>query len=888
MTGRYLLIPFISLFTALIVLSCVSNPPAEHSASAEVLPIDPAVTLKKLNNGLTYYIRENRKPENRAELRLVINAGSVLEDEDQRGLAHFVEHMAFNGTLHFRKMELVDHLESVGMRFGPEINAYTGFDETVYLLEIPTDDAEIIEKGFQILEDWAHNISFEEVEIDKERGVIVEEWRLGRGAESRMQDRQFPILFQDSRYADRLPIGKKHVIEGAPYERIRQFYEDWYKPELMAVIAVGDFDSSSIERRIVTHFSALPSSPGDSERTLYPVPNHDEILFAIASDPEATASRVRLYMKHDAAQFNTVADYRRRLVESLYAGMLNNRLYEVTQKSDPPFISGYTGRERFVRTKDAVYLAAIVKDGGIEKGLKAILSEAERVRRHGFTATELDREKKELLRAREQYYRELDKLRSSQFAAEYVRNFLYDEPIPGIEYEYEFYTANLPSIELVDVNRFAKNWIIDENRVVLVNSPGKQDLSIPGEKELTRVFSEVQNASLLPYQDKTKEEPLLTRIPEPGFVIEESFAEETGITSWTLSNGIRVLLKPTDFKNNQVLFEGLSPGGHSLVPDKDYISAITAISVIMGGGLDGFDKIELGKKLAGKSVYVSPWIGELYEGVRGNASPDDLETLFQLIHLTLTQPRKDQSSFQSYKNRLKVLVENRKSSPESLFYDTVQTTMTRNHFRSRPLTERILEEMNLDRSFRIYRDRFADTGDFTFIFVGNLNLDDIKPLISTYLGGLPAAGRVETWKDLKIDPPSEFIDRTVWRGLEPKSRVQIIFAGDFTWSGEETITLDALADILELRRMQESKIDDIYLTKEKEIMRRSREEALKGNRFWLRSLAESSMKRENPVEILKYGQMIEKLNPGHIQTAARAYLSLDNYIRVVLYPEEQK
>ena len=471
------------LFTVLPVLlyACVSTSPKPvQQATMEEkteqpedpkLPIDSLVTVGQLDNGLRYVIRKNQKPENRVELRLVVDAGSVLEDENQQGLAHFVEHMAFNGTKNFAKQELVDYLELIGMRFGPDLNAYTSFDETVYMLTVPTDSAEVVETAFQILEDWAHQISFEAEEIDKERGVVIEEWRLRRGAQQRMFDEQIPILLKDSRYAVRLPIGQKAVLDTFQHEDLRRFYRTWYRPDLMGFVAVGDIEPTEVESLVQKYFSRIPAAESPPERTVFPVPDHEETLFAITTDPEATYNSVSIYYKMDVRPQGTVSTYRRSLIEALYHRMLNQRLHELTKLPEPPFLGAYSGQGRWLRSKEFFILGAAVQNNGFDAGLEALLIEAARVREHGFTASELAREKKEMLRSMEQSYRERDKQQSSGFASEYVRHLLTDEAIPGIAKEYELYQELVPGIALEEINALASEWTSEKNRVITVEAP---------------------------------------------------------------------------------------------------------------------------------------------------------------------------------------------------------------------------------------------------------------------------------------------------------------------------------------------------------------------------------------------------------------------------------
>ncbi|MFQ5709964.1 MAG: M16 family metallopeptidase [bacterium] len=904
------------------------------------LPVDPKITVGKFDNGLTYYIRVNKKPAKRAELRLVVNAGSVLEEDDQQGIAHFVEHMAFNGTKHFAKQEIVDYLESVGMRFGPDINASTSFDETVYMLQVPTDKAEILETAFQILEDWAHNVSFNEAEVDNERGVVIEEWRLGRGAAARMRDKQFPILFHDSRYARRLPIGKREILDSAHSETLRRFYRDWYRPDLMAVIAVGDFDKSRMEDLIIQHFSPLPLAKNARERKLYPVPDHQETLFAIASDPEATRSSVTLYFKHDVEEQETAAAYRKLLMGLLYNGMFNNRLNELVKQADPPFLFGFSSKGRFIRSKEFYLLGAAVKDNGIERGLEALLAEAKRVKLYGFTDSELERQKADMLRGIELAYNERDKSNSDQYAAEFIRNFLTDEPIPGIEYEFKLYQTLMPTIHVQEVNELAGNWISDANRVILVNGPEKEGVEIPNQEALLAVFEEAKSKSVAPYSDTVSDLPLVGNLPRPGHITRKHKIKKLGVTEWTLSNGVRVILKPTDFKNDQIIFTAFSPGGSSLVDDKHYVAAITATSLVEEGGLGDFDEIALQKKLAGKAVRVSPWIGSLQEGLSGSASPADLETLLELIYLYFTAPRQDSTAFASYQARIKGLLENRQASPQAAFRDTLQVILTQHNFRTRPWSEAMLREMDLQESLQIYRNRFADASDFTFIFVGNIDFHKFKPLVQSYLGALPATGRKETWRDVGIRYPRGVIKRAVKRGLEPKSQVRLVFSGPFQWNRQNRYQLNAMTSVLqiklrevlredkggtygvgvsasashypvedysisisfgcapkrvaELTRLVFEQIDslktfgiaDSYVAKVKEMQRRQREVNLKENGFWLSILRTYYFHQQNLPDILKYDKLVKHLSAKSIQKAARQYFDLDNYVQVVLYPEQ--
>ena len=904
------------------------------------LPLDPLVTTGTLENGLRYYVRVNHRPENRAELRLVVNAGSVLEDDDQLGLAHFVEHMAFNGTERFPRQQLVDYLERVGMRFGPDLNAYTSFDETVYELHVPTDTASVMVKAFEILEDWAHRQLFDAEQIDDERGVVMEEWRLGRGAGARIRDKQFPTLFKDSRYSERLPIGKPSVLESFDHDALKRFYRDWYRPDLMAVIAVGDFDRDTIVQMIEDRFSNWTGLADPRPRIVYPVPDHESTLVTIATDKEATSSSVSLYYLQPPEGEIDVGGYRKLIVERLYNRMLNQRLFELTQQADPPFLYGSSGQGRLIRSKEVYVLGAGVADGGIARGLYALLTEAERVARYGFTATELERNKVELLRRLERDHAERDKTNSGQYAYEYVDAFLYNDPIPGIVLEYELHQRFLPDITLDETNRLAREWLSDRNRVILVSAPEKPGVQVPSEDQLLAVFEEVNESDLSPYVEVVDDDPFIVDLPAAGTIAQESEFEDLGVTVWELSNGVRVLLKPTDFKDDQIVFRASSPGGTSLAPDSNFIAASTAATVVAAGGMGRFSLVDLQKKLAGKAVSVSPNVGSFYEGLGGSASPDDVETLFQLVYLLFTEPRRDSTSYLAFRSQVKSVLANRSSSPAAAFQDTLSVTLAQHHFRARPPTNEIYDEMDLDKSFRFYQDRFSDAGDFTFVFVGNVDVDKTKQLVLQYLASLPSEGREETWRDLGIRPPTTKVERIVRRGMEPRSQTSIVFTGPLEFTRQNRHRISSLIQVLrlrlrerlrevlsgtysvsvagsadrepqpsysihisfgadpdrleeltsevfdEIRKLVDKGPDQSDIDKIKEQQRRDRETNIKQNRFWLNQLLAYDRYGLDPRAILTYNELIDELTIADVQSAALKYLPLDNYIRVSLYPEK--
>jgi zinc protease len=914
------------------------SPPAPDLSAK--IPVDPRITVGRLANGLRYWIRENREPQNRAELRLVVNAGSVLEDEDQRGLAHVVEHLAFNGTTHFPQQKLIDFMESIGMRFGPDLNAFTSFDETIYLLKVPTDTPSILETAFLILEDWARNVTFDPKAIDKERGIILEEWRLGQGAEARIREKQFPVLLAGSRYAERLPDGKKEIIQAFSYDTLKRFYRTWYRPDLMAVIAVGDFDRAAIEALVKKYFEPIPVAPDATPRPVYPVPDHQGTLFAIAADKEASQSVVSVYHKLPAPDQSTVGSYRRMLVERLFNDMLNDRLAEIAQKPDPPFLGALSSRGRFVGSKDVYVVSALVGDGGIPRGLRAIYTEVERVAQFGFTATELERRKATALRYFERALAERETEDSEAYAEEFTRAFLQGEPTPGIQYEYEMHKLFMPGITLEEVNALAREWMSDDNRVVMASLPDKPGVPVPTEAGLRAVLDEVKSGTLSAYEDTTTDAPLIAEEPAAGEIVSRREVPEVGVTEWTLSNGARVALKPTNFKEDEILFRATSAGGVSLAEDRSLVPANTADQVVPAGGLGVFSVVDLEKKLAGKAVSIRPSITELEEGLSGSASPRDAETLFQLVYLTFTAPRPDPVVFDVLKSQLKTYLENRTKSPETVFSDTLRTTLQRDQPRFRPMTVDEIPQMDLEKSLAFFRDRFADAGDFTFILVGNLDLAAIEPLVKRYLASLPSLKRQETWKDWRVPPPEGVVRRVVEKGVEPKSVTAIVFSGGFHDAPANRINIRAAAQVLEtrLRKLLREKLSGTYdvrvqptygripreefrmwidlgtdparidemtaaifseirklvkkgpTDQEVEEVRlaesRDYETDSRQNGWWLSELTENYQLGESPAEIARIPDSFRLLTRASVTAAAKTYFNTKRYVQVTLYPEK--
>lgn len=906
------------------------------------IPIDPDVRIGTLSNGIRYYIRKNQKPEDRAELRLVLKAGAMQEDDDQKGLAHFVEHMAFNGTKNFEKNELVDYLESVGMRFGPDLNAYTSFDETVYMLQARTDSMEYLNKGLLILQDWASGLTFDSTEIDKERGVVESERRSSLSPDQRMMYKYLPIVYKGSRYTERLPIGTSEVINNADYATVKRFYTDWYRPDLMAIVAVGDFDIEAMETKIKKQFSTIIKVNNPRPLIAHGVPMHKETRIAVIGDPEASFTRVQLQYKHPRVSNQSQTDFRQSLVHSIYNRMLSSRLDELSKKATPPFTFGYSGYSRDFGNIDAYEGYAFTAEGGALLGLQTLLEENKRVLLHGFSLSELERQKTELLKRMERGVKEKDKTESRNFASSYVYNFLNNNPIPSIDQRLTLYQKYLPTITLTEVNQLAQKWITDENRVVIITGPEKEETTLPTESEVREVLTAVEKTNLIPYVDQVSDAPLLDKKLAPTTIASEKQLEAIDATEIILANGVKIILKKTDFKNDQIIFDAFSPGGHSLYPDSDYQSASAATTIIRESGISEFSNIELEKKLVGKKVGVSPYIGEMFEGISGGASPEDLETMFKLIYLSFTAPRADSIAFQSHLAKQKSIFANLMSNPQYYFIDQATRTKFGDNPRRIWPTAEELDALDFARVHAIYKDRFADASDFTFVFVGNFEIEMMKKMVAIYLGNLPTLEREETYKDLNIDLKTGKIINEFQRGEAPKALVELTWHGDdFDLDAENMTIFNTLIGVLKIK-MRESmredkggvygvsvsgnprrypdpaysivvsfnsepeKVEELITTaladiadvktngateknlqKVKETSIQGRTKALKENSFWLSSIKNhyrAGKKDFKYVDLENYSELINSVTTEQVQQAANQYFNEDNFIKIIMKP----
>ncbi len=799
-----------SVLAAAGLIASAQTPSARRETSAasvasyglsDQMPVDPEVVVGTLPNGLRYYVRANGKPGRQAELRLVVKAGSVLEDADQRGLAHFVEHMEFEGTRHFPQQSLVGFLSSLGLSIGPDANAATSFDDTQYTLRVPTDVPGVLDRALLVLEDWAQGASFEQSGIDRERGIVLSEWRMHLGADERTQDKIRRVQLEGSRYADRPPIGNPDIVEHAQREQLTRFYHDWYRPDLMAVIVVGDIDRDAVAVMIKQHFSSLSNPAPERPRPAFDVPDHPATRYAVVTDKETTGTSVRVSDLRPARNQGSVGGYREIMLDQLFAAMLDARLGELSQGANPPFLNAAADRGLFPapRTRDEAVLQALVSNDGVARGLDALVTELQRVARFGFTVTELDRAKQAMMLGFERGVTESPDRESESRANEYTRNFLEEEALPTIWQELAFHRRFVPGITLSEVNALAGAWFPDRNRLVVVSAPNAAGVVLPDQSQLAAVVRTASAKRLKPYVDGGAGQVLMDARPTRGSVVKTTLRPEAGITEWTLSNGTTVVLKPTTLKEDQILFRAVAPGGTSLASDDDFLPARVADDVIPAGGVGRFSAVALDKLLAGKAVAVRPFINEIDEGMGGGSTPQDLETMFQLIYLRFTKPRADPTAFAVMTSQALGLLANQIASPDVVFNQAIDATLSQNSPRRHSETSTTVGQWNLQKALAFYKARFADASHFTFVFVGSFTPETIRPLVETYLASLPATQAHETWRDLGIAPPRGVIEKTIEKGIAPKSEVAIVFSGPFGYDDANRLALRAMILVLQSR-----------------------------------------------------------------------------------------
>ena len=785
---------FHSLLAVAFVLCAGFQQAVAQQMQFPPLPVDKNVRIGQLDNGLTYYIRHNKLPENRAEFYIAQKVGSILEEPQQRGLAHFLEHMAFNGTKNFpgddKGLGVIPWCETVGIKFGTNLNAYTSIDETVYnISNAPIDRTGVLDSCLLILHDWSNYILLKDDEIDKERGVIREEWRSRNSGILRVYTDLLPTIYPGDKYADCMPIGSIDVINNFPYKDIRDYYHKWYRPDLQGIVIVGDIDVDTVEAKLKAVFADVQKPVNPAERTYYPVTDNKEPIVAIGTDKEVDDPSIEIYFKQDAtpdSEKNNVGYLASQYMTSMISSMLNARLSELVQSANPPFTraSSYYSDFFVAKTKEAFALSASSKADGIETALKTLLQETERARRFGFTESEYARARANYLQSLESAYNEREKTKHGSYVREYVQNFLNGEPIPGIEAEYAMMNQLAPNIPLQAMNMVMQQLVPDSNQVVIIAGPAKEGLKYPTKEEVINLLKGMKDLDLQAYVDKVSDEPLMKEAPKGGKIISEKEGDIYGSTKLVLSNGVAVYVKKTDFKADEIRMKGTSLGGKSIFPDKDALNFAVMDNVIAVGGLGNFSQVDLTKVLAGKKVSVNAGLGATTENVFGTCSPKDFETMMQLTYLTFTAPRKDAEAFESFKNRMKAQLESAQANPLSSINDSLQKAMYNNHPRVVMMKPEMVDQIDYDRILEMYNDRFKDASDFTFYFVGNIDLETAKPLIAEYLGALPAINRKETFKDTKMS-----IRKGVYKNEYAKEQQTPTATIVFLYSGKAPYTL---------------------------------------------------------------------------------------------------
>ena len=774
---------------------------------AQPIPTDPNVRIGKLENGLTYYIRHNSLPEGQADFYIAQKVGSMQEEDSQRGLAHFLEHMCFNGTKHFPNNGLREYLENIGVKFGENLNAYTAMDETVYNInnvpihKVPTS----IDSCLWILRDWSDGLTLGEEEIDKERGVIHEEWRTRMGATMRIYEKVFPQTYPGSKYAYRLPIGTMEVIDNFPYQVLRDYYETWYRPDQQGLVIVGDFDVNEMEAKVKEIFSGIQMPANPAERVYFPVPDNQEPIVAIATDKEQQRVIIQYMNKHAAIPNEAkndvnylVMNYAKNMMSSMFSTRFNEI---VEQSANPPFMGAAVFDDDFLiaKTKDAFTGYTVCDENGVETALTTLVREIERARRHGFTEGEYARAKANFLRNVENAYNEREKTKNTEYAEEYVRHFIDNEPIPGIEMEFNLMNAIAPQIPVEAINQIMLSLMSDSNLVITIFAPEKEGLTYPSKERILELVAQVKSEEIAPYVDKVSNEPLISEQPQAGKVVKvKNGLYDSKI--YTLSNGVKVIVKPTDFKADEIRMTAFSAGGNSLLPTEDVINMEVLGDVCELGGLGNFNTTDLMKALAGKIVGITPYVNAVEEGFNGSCSPKDLETLMQLTYLMFTAPRMDDAAFESYKNRLKASLQNQELDPMSAFNDTLIMALYDKHPRAINFKKEMVDQIDYARTMEMYRERFADGDDFTFLFVGNIDEATAIPLFEQYLGALPTKKGAEKF-DAKVNPfirKGEYVNNFERTMELPKSTVFLLYTGKDKYTARNKMMMSIFSQIMDM------------------------------------------------------------------------------------------
>lgn len=906
------------------------------------LPVDEKFRIGKLKNGLTYYIRQNNLPENRVNLSLAVNAGSVLENESQLGLAHFVEHMAFNGTKHFEKNELTDFLESLGAGFGSDINAYTSFDETVYQLDLPDNTDETINTGLLVLQDWAAGITFAKEEIEKERGVIDSEREARLGAQQRMLETLLPKLTNNSLYSQRLPIGKREVFMTASRETFLEFYQTWYRPDSIAVIAVGQFDLDDMEEKIKAKFAELknPETPRPQiDNRISFADKKQFIHLADKEQPQRSISLTRIKLQPPA---KNLGEMRSQLIDQLMSSMLNKRFAKLAKKADTPFFNAAFMGGSIFRHYQWQSIDANVKENNLEASFKAIVREAERAKKYGFVEAELQREKQNFINYIENSYKERDKTESSAYISAATEHYLAQQSLMSAEQTLNVYSEFLNNIKLAEVNQQAKKFFNTEKFDVFLWEPeaskSKVDLAT-----IDNWAAEVTSQSIAAYQEEATSDTLMKTPPKAkATALKVQSNDKLGTTELLYANNIRVVLKPTTFKNDEIQLSAFRAGGSSLYPDKDYLEADMTASIAAQSGVGEFNANQLQNFMSDKKFNVYFSINNLYEDIRARSNNKDLQNMLQMIHLKFTQPRFEKDAAQISMENLKQQLAMTETSPDAYLNSQFQPLTYSNHFRTQLPTVESIDSFDFERAKAIYQERFADANDFTFVFTGSFKTDEIRPLIDQYIATLPQSNSKSksAWKDTRVRPTKGVVREDLQKGETQKSTLLMHFnykapysqlqaqqhrfvheslskrlmetlreemgstysprAGGYINQQPENYyhiylsvssnpkDLNKLVDaaLVEVKKLKAEGPDEESFHETKQVLLKGMEKSMKTNSFWHSNLVNAYRYGNDPEDIVKTTEIIENISREDVKKAANQYLNTDWYTTITLSPEK--
>jgi zinc protease len=908
-------------------------------AAAVNLPTDPDVIIGKLPNGLTYYIRKNSTPKGRADLTLINKVGSVLETDAQQGMANFIQHMAFKGTRDYPKGDMANYLKGIGGKYGPDTSAFSSYDETVYQLSVPTDTDKLFRGGFSLLANWAAYMTFDPDEINNERTKLAQQVALGGNTpQNRLQEQTLPVLLGNSKYAARFPVGKENTIKTFTDASVKSFYADWYRPDLQAIVAVGDFDAAKVEELIKYNFSSLRNPSAEKPRAQFSVPATPGTTVKIVTDKAFPYALAQLVSRHPQEIVKNSTDYMYNVRINLLNQMLNARVSELAQAKNPAMVFGQASYGPFTGKQDAFIALAVANPGGLENAVKTMVGEMSRLRKFGFTATELERAKQNALKQISNSYSAKTYTPSGNYAGDYQRNFLTGQAIPGIDYEYNYYLNNIGKISVADMNALAIKLISDQNRVIIVEANDSEKDKLPNEPTLLKWMADADKG-LTSYVDESAN-PLMAEAPTPGKVLSVKIDSALLVTTLNLSNGVKVILRPSLYINNQILFSGYSFGGTSLASDNDFPSANLAAAALTNSGVAGFNQAQLNKMLREKNLNVSLYISDITQGMSGYSTPADFESAMKLLYLYFTNPRKDDEAWKSLIAQQRSVLTHKQNDPGSVYQDTVLSVLNSYNPRALPATSAQLDAASLDKAYSFYKDRFADASGFTFTFSGTFAIDEIVPYIVTYLGGLPSTNKKETYKVIPMHPPAGQITKTVYKGTSDKASVQLVYSGVYEYNEANNIQLDAVEDVLNTRLSDSlkagigvysvgaranyvkipegrykltisflcdaNKVDQSvdYMVSEinkikqngpvaKDVQlfintdARSMQQNMRQNAYWQAALSSAEQNGQDPDRILNHIQLLETVTPQAVKEAANKYLNSSNFIKLILLPEKK-